>query len=443
VRVFQLELKTYNVLLPAEGADRSGPPRLSMVVLPFANIGGDPEQEYFVDGVTESLTTDLSRIAGAFVIARNTAFTYKGRPTDAKTIGRELNVRYVLEGSVQRSRDLMRVNVQLVDAESGNHLWAERFDKPFADLFEMQDEIVGRLANGLSAELVSVEARRAGKLPNPDALDLYFQGMSWLNKGRSPECLGNARSFFARALAIEPDNIFALTGRAAADVGELIDFEASERLTILAAAETSLSRVLSVAPDSAPAHMFLSFVRSLSNRPEQGVAEAERALALDRNMPKALVAKGAAKLFLGFAEEAIECELQARRLSPRDPLAHSWMYGIGAAKMHLGDFEDATKWLSQSVVANPNFSMAHFFFAAALGQLGRIKEAHSEAQLGLVLNPTFTISRFRNDAESENPVFLEQRQNVYEGMRIAGVPEQRPSLASSRAHRASFTPDER
>ena len=128
---------------------RQPPPRLSIVVLPFANIGGDPEQEYFVDGVTESLTTDLSRIAGSFVIARNTAFTYKGKHFDVKQIGRELNVRYVLEGSVQRSGNRLRVNVQLIDAETGAHLWAERFDKPVADLFDMQDEIVARLANQL------------------------------------------------------------------------------------------------------------------------------------------------------------------------------------------------------------------------------------------------------------------------------------------------------
>ena len=127
------------------------PPRLSIVVLPFANLSGDPEQDYFVDGVTESLTTDLSRINGAFVIARNTAFTFKGKPVDVKKLGRELNIRYVLEGSVQRGSNRLRVNVQLIDTEIGNHLWAERFDKPIADLFDMQDEIVSRLANTLNA----------------------------------------------------------------------------------------------------------------------------------------------------------------------------------------------------------------------------------------------------------------------------------------------------
>ena len=159
------------------------PPRLSIVVLPFANISGDASQEYFVDGLTESLTTDLSRISGCFVIARNTAFTYKGNAVDARTIGRELNVRYVLEGSVQRSGARMRVNVQLIDAESSAHLWSDRFDKPVADLFDMEDEIVARLANALHTQLVTAEARRGERAPNPDSMDLYFQGMAWCNRG--------------------------------------------------------------------------------------------------------------------------------------------------------------------------------------------------------------------------------------------------------------------
>ena len=156
--------------------NKQRPPRLSLVVLPFANIGGGAEQEHFVDGVTESLTTDLSRIRGAYVVARNTAFTYKGKPLDAKTIGRELNVRYVLEGSVQRGGNRMRVNVQLIDSETGNHLWAERFDKPLADLFDMQDEIVARLAGALNAQLIAAEARRAEQAPNPELDGPYFQG---------------------------------------------------------------------------------------------------------------------------------------------------------------------------------------------------------------------------------------------------------------------------
>src|SRR5208282_3316505 len=210
---------THQGFAPSPGASPplspvSLPPRLSIVVLPFANLGGDPEQEYFVDGVTESLTTDLSRIAGSFVIGRNTAFTYKGKHVDLKQIGRELNVRYVLEGSVQRGGNRMRFNVQLIDAETGNHLWAERFDKPLADLFDMQDEIVARLAGALNAQLAAAEARRAEQAPNPDPMDLYFQGLAWLNKGLTPDNVAQARSFFDRALAADPGNVDALVGSA-------------------------------------------------------------------------------------------------------------------------------------------------------------------------------------------------------------------------------------
>jgi TolB-like protein len=161
-------------------------PPLSMVVLPFKNISGDQD---FVDGVTESLTTDLSRIVGLFVIGRNTAFTYQGKALDMKQIGRELNVRYVLHGSVQRGGDRLRVNVQLIDAETGTQLWAERFDKPVADLFEMQDEIVSRLANELEVKLTEVEARRSERSPHPSSMELYFQGRALLNKGFTPEYL--------------------------------------------------------------------------------------------------------------------------------------------------------------------------------------------------------------------------------------------------------------
>src|ERR1700722_924291 len=191
IRVYSLEIGAPPPAKPPAppASQKPPPPRLSIVVLPFANIGGDPDQDHFVDGVTESLTTDLSRIRGSFVIGRNTAFTYKGKAVDLKQIGRELNVRYVLEGSVQRGGSRMRVNVQLIDAVTGSHLWAERFDKPLADLFDMQDEIFVRLANALNSQLVAAEARRAEQAPTPDSMDLYFQGLAWFNRGWTPDAL--------------------------------------------------------------------------------------------------------------------------------------------------------------------------------------------------------------------------------------------------------------
>ena len=255
---------------PAPAAEKSAPPRLSIVVMPFANIGGDPSQEHFVDGVTESLTTDLSRIRGAVVIARNTAFTYKGKPLDVKTIGRELNVRYVLEGSVQRGGNRMRVNVQLIDAETGNHLWAERFDKPLADLFDMQDEIVARLAGALNGQLAAAEARRAEKAPTPNSMDLYFQGLAWFNKGATPDNLAQARSFFDRALSADPDNIEALIGSARLDVREGANFFVTDPIAAFAAAEAKLTKALSSVPDHARGHRLLGYVEILTKRAAAG-----------------------------------------------------------------------------------------------------------------------------------------------------------------------------
>jgi TolB-like protein/class 3 adenylate cyclase len=284
-------------------------PHLSIVVLPFANIGSDPEQDYFVDGVTESLTTDLSRISGSLVIARNTAFTYKGKPVDVKKIGRDLNVRYALEGSVQRGGNRIRVNVQLIDAETGNHLWAERFDKPLADLFEMQDEIVSRLANTLNAELVAAEARRAERSLNPDAMDLYFQGVACMNKGSTLEYFAQARVFFERALALDSGNIEAQVGTAAVDAQSGAYLMTDDRIARLAMAETTLAKVLSLVPNHAMAHCLLGLTRIYNLRAVQGIAECERALALDRNL-------AIAHAFIGFANMS-SVGVKKRRLISR------------------------------------------------------------------------------------------------------------------------------
>jgi len=425
VRVYSLEVgPAVQPKASPPAPEKLGPPRLSLVVLPFANIGGDPEQEYFVDGVTESLTTDLSRISGAFVIARNTAFTYKGKPFDVKQVGRDLNIRYVLEGSVQRIGKRVRVNVQLIEAETAAHLWAERFDKPVVDLFEMQDEIVSRLANQLGAAIVSAEARRAEKKPDPDAFDLYLQGMAWFNRGPHPDHLAQARTFFARALAIEPNNVDALVGGGCADVWEMFDFVSDERAARLASAETSLLKALAAAPDNPLAHVWLSFVKTYSHRPEQGIAEAERALALDHNLAMALLGVAMAKIFVGRPEENETYIKQALNLSPRDPFVFMLTANEGVAKLHLGAYEEAATWLGQSVAAYPHMAITKFFLAAALGQLGRIAEAHVEAEAGLALNPGFTIKRFREHPDCDNPIYLKQRLNVYEGLRKAGVPEE-------------------
>jgi TolB-like protein/class 3 adenylate cyclase len=398
-------------------------PRLSIVVLPFTNIGGDPEQEYFVDGVTESLTTDLSRIAGSFVIARNTAFTFKGKAIDVKQLGRELNVRYVLEGSVQRGGSRLRVNVQLIDAKTGSHIWAERFEKPVADLFDMQDEIVSRLANTLNAQLIEAEARRAARSVHPDAMDLYFQGVAWLNKGPTPEHLVQARNFFERALVFDPLNVEALIGLANVDASRAGSFVADDRAAYFAAAETFLIKALSLAPQHAQAHMQLGWVRISMNRTEQGIAESEQALALDQNLAGAHGWMGLAKLYMGRFTDTEAHIQEALRLSPRDTGAFRWLHFVGVAKLLLGADADAVVWLRRSIEANRNFPIAHFIHATALALLGHPDQAQAAAQAGLALDPSFTIRRYRVNPASDNPIFLAARQRFFEAMRVAGVPE--------------------
>jgi TolB-like protein/class 3 adenylate cyclase/Flp pilus assembly protein TadD len=408
---------------PAKPTAASTVPRLSIVVLPFANLGGDPEQDYFVDGVTGSLTTDLSCIRGSFVIARNTAFAYKGKPIDVKQIGRELGVRYVLEGSVQRGGTRLRVNVQLINAETGNHLWAERFDKPVADLFDMQDEIVSRLANTLNAQLFAAEARRSERAPHPDSMDLYFQGMASYNRGLKPEIAAQVRGFFERALALDPGNIEALWGIAAVDTMSAGAFMTDDRSARLASAEAALTKVLSLAPNHAMAHYTLGLVQTFTNRAAQGVAECARALALDQNFALAHGLIGFAKYVTGRGDETEAHVREALRLSPRDPYVYFWLQIAGYGKLQLGADEEAVVWLRRSIETNRNYPPTHFVLAAALAQLGRLDDARAAAQAGLALDPKFTIRRYRLGVSSDNPIYLAQRERIYDGMRRAGVPE--------------------
>jgi adenylate cyclase len=414
------------------GANRSAPiastpsaeaAHLSIVVLPFTNLSGDPTQDYFADGITENLTTDLSRLSGSFVVARNTAFSFKGKNVDARDIGKALGVRYVLEGSVQRDQNQVRVNAQLIDAKSGGHIWAERFDKPLANLFSMQDDIVASLASRLGAELMANEARRAERTPNPDSMDLYFQGMAWFNKGRNPADIARARDFFERALALDPDNFDAVVGRACADAQAATGYYLDEKAKRLASVEANLNRVLSQSPNNARAHYCMGRVKVQTKRGAEGIAESERALALNPNLASAHAVIGLAKLFDGHPEETESHELEALRVSPYDTEADVWVAYIALAKLYLGDTEGALSLYRRAKELNPNYPTGRFNMAATLVELGRLDEARGEVQAGLALNPDFTLRRYRDGAQSDNPVFLKRRERIIEDMRKAGVPE--------------------
>jgi tetratricopeptide (TPR) repeat protein len=317
------------------------------------------------------------------------------------------------------------VNVQLVDAETGNHLWAERFDKPVADLFDVQDEIVSRLANALDAELIAAEARRAERSPHPDAMDLVFQGSSWFNKGLTPDCMAQARSFFEQALALDPENIEAMFGLARVDGSVGAAVMTDDWSARFAAAETTLTKVLSLAPNHALAHAILGVVQIFTNRAAQGLAECEQALALDRNLARAHAIIGLAKYFLGRGAETEPHINEAFRLSPRDTFSPRWMIFVGLAKAQLGADAEAVIWMRRGLDANRNYSLTHFELAATLARLGKLDEARAAVNAGLALDPHFTIRRYRDVAysNSDNPTYRAGHERLVEGMRLARVPE--------------------
>jgi tetratricopeptide (TPR) repeat protein len=333
-------------------------------------------------------------------------------------------VRYALEGSVQRAGSRMRVNVQLVDAENGSHLWAERFDKPIVDLFDMQDEIVSRLANRLGQELAAAEARRAERAATPDSMDHYFLGLGYYNK-TGGEFLEKARSHFDRALELDPENVDALIRRAWVDLNLAAHYSAylsDDRSARLRFAEADLGKAIKLRPDSAAAHVALGYLRMCSNRVVEGIAECERALAIDRNLASAHAFIGSAKNRAGRSEETEAHVLEALRISPRDTYAFGWMLIVGFAKLLAGRDEEAIVWLNRSIGLNPNHPTPHCLLAAALAHLGRMKEAREAARAGLELNPGFTVAGYRASTFSDNPVYLAGRERVAEGMHKAGLP---------------------
>ena len=332
-------------------------------------------------------------------------------------------MRYVLEGSVQRGGNRLRVNVQLIEVESGAHLWAERFDKAVADLFDMQDEIVARLANQLQAELIEAEARRAEQAPNPVSMDLYFQGQAIFYRSFSPDMLAKARGFFASAIELDSRNVEALVSLGFVDQAVASFYMSDDPRPLWAAAEAALTKALTLAPSHARAHRYMGHVLCETNRAQRGSEELDRALAIDPNMAQAHGWKALAKVYVGRAGEAEAHVREALRLSPGGPLASHCLAWAGFAKCFLGEHEAAVEWLRKSIDANHNNPLVYFYLAASLAHLGRIDEARREVKAGLADNPKFTLRRFRAGANSDNAVYLAPRERIIEGMRLAGVPE--------------------
>jgi adenylate cyclase len=343
-------------------------PRLSVVVLPFANLSSDPEQQYFADGITEDLTTDLSRIAGVLVISRNTAFTYSNKAIDTKQIGRELGVRYVLEGSVRRSADQVRINAQLIDAEKDRQLWAERFNGNTSDLFALQDEITRRIAVALNLELWRAEAARPSQ--HPEAVDYIFRAGALLIGGPpSRERYAEAIALFEHALAIAPQSVDAQSGLAADLASRVIDNMTDAAAADLVRAEGLADQALAAAPNSSLAHFAKGQLLRAQCRYAEAVPEYEAALSYNPNWVHALHALARCKFFTGSMEEVIPLEEQAIRLSPRDAGVGGWYRQIGLVHLVQSRTKEAVVWLEKARNAAPAHPTirAHLASAYALG----------------------------------------------------------------------------
>jgi adenylate cyclase len=351
-------------------------PRLSIVVLPFANLSSDPEQQYFADGMTDDLTTDLSRLSDAFVISRNTAFTYRNRSVDTKQLGRELGVRYVLEGSVRRSGNQVRVNAQLIGTKADAHLWAEQFDGNVGDLFALQNEITNRIANALYVELVAAEA--APPTERPDALDYVLRGRAAYNKPLTRDSFADAIGLFERALALDPRSVQAQSLLANVLSARVLAGWADSAAADLARAEALAGQALVASPRSPSAHVAKAQVRRAQHRCEEAIPEYETALEFNRNSVGPLNGLGWCKLYTGSLDEVIPLAAQAIRLSPRDPFIFLFYYQIGNVHLLQSRVDKAILWLEKARGANPEHPGPHAYLAAAYGLKGGTERAAAE-----------------------------------------------------------------
>jgi TolB-like protein/lipopolysaccharide biosynthesis regulator YciM len=401
-------------------------PRLSIVVLPFSNLSDDREQQFFADGITEDLTTDLSRLADMLVISRNTAITYGSKPVGTKQIGRELCVRYVLEGSVRRSGDQVRVNAQLIDAETDAHLWAERFDREMGDLFALQDEITSRIAIALNLELVAAEAARATE--HPDALDHILRGRAVGFKPMTRDSFAEAITLFERALAVDPGSIEAQIRLAGALVGRLFDFGSSSAEADIERAEELAAKAVAALPHSYLAHHLKGQVLRVQRRCAEAIPEYETTLALYRNSVSALANIGRCKIYVGPIEEAIPALEQAIRLSPRDPDIVWWYFRIGQAHLLQSHTDEATLWLERALRANAGMPGTHAYLAAAYALAGESERAATElaeAQRLRGEGSWSSLARFRADTRYEAPSIRALAEaTIFDGLRKAGMPEE-------------------
>jgi adenylate cyclase len=402
------------------------PPRLSIVVLPFTNLSDDREQQYFADGITDDLTTDLSRLAGMFVISRNTAFTYRDKPIDTRQIGRELGIRYVLEGSVRRSAKQMRINAQLIDAETDAHLWAERFDRDIGEFLALQNEITGRIANTLRLELFAAEAART--TADPDALDYILRGRAAFRKGPSRENHADIIRLFERALALDPRSVDALTLLANALANRAREHLTDSRAADIERAEGLVKQALEISPSNPLAHLAKGQLLRTQRRCEEAIPEYEMVLESDRNMEIALFSLGICKVLVGSVNEAIPMLQQSVRLDPRNPFIVYRYDWLGSAYLLQSRTDEAIVWFEKARSVNPGIAGPRAHLAAAYGLRGESERAAAELSEAQRLSGDDSYSSIAHVTPAFNWGTPKTRAlfetTFFAGLRKAGMPEQ-------------------
>ena len=386
-------------------------------MLPFANLSGDPAQDYFADGITDNLTTELSRIRNSFVIARNTAFTFKGKNLDAKEIGKELGVRYVLEGSVQHDQNRVRVNAQLVDAESGAQLWADRFEEDVADLFKLQDQVVARLSNTLGNELLKAEVEKSHGSKNPDTIDLDMRSWALLQVyPPTKESNAVARGLVEQALRINPDDADALAGEAFTYFRELYDGWTEHDTDYDAKVLSRVDRAIALAPDNMWGYYVKSIYLGISHRPDEAVEAADTGLATNPNSAVLYGARSTAEIFLGRFEQAKSDARQAMRLSPRDPRKGLWHSYLGLAEFAQGRYDTSIDEYHRALDGGYQSYITYSGLAAALVLGGKVEEAKTALAEARRLNPKLTLKSLQSHMPNI-PALID-------GVRKAGMPEE-------------------
>jgi len=419
--------------LPAPNAAPASPisqpaiaPRLSIVVLPFMNLSSNPDQQYFADGITEDLTTDLSRLADMLVISHSSAFTYKDKAVNARQIGRELAVNYVLEGSVQRSANRVRVNAQLIDAEDDVHLWAERFDGDAGDLFALQDEITSRIAVALDLELVGAEASRP--IEHPDTRDYILRGRAVRLKPPSRENRAEQVLLFERALALDQDSVAAQSWLAIELAARALDTMTDTPAADIARAGDLAERALGGAPRSSLAHFAKAQVLRAQHRLEEAIPEYETVIALNRNWAHAYSHLGWCRFMTGSIEALIPAQEQAIRISPRDPQIGLFYSRIGRAHLLQSRLDEAIVWCERARNATPAAAIFRSFLASAYALRGDSERAATElaGARRLVGDSRFcSVSRLRAVEFWGTPKIRALYEATYfEGLRKAGMPEE-------------------